>query len=109
MGARQRPTDGAARQGLKQVGGLTAREIYEVGLADSLGGVRIVGVASIADEDRLHLRTKTRELTHAHRRPSLEDRLTVGVRRSRQDRHPRSRDPGRAEQIRIEGGYRRNE
>ena len=23
-------------------------------------------------------RTKTREMTHAHRRPSLEDRLTVG-------------------------------
>jgi hypothetical protein len=69
----------------------------------------VIGVEPVADEDRLDLGPKRREVLHAHPGPPPEDLLTVRPRRGRHDHDARPALPGRGEQGRIDLGHRGQE
>ena len=92
-----------------QVGRLAARQVDEVGLADRLGGGRVVGGGAVADQDGLDLGAELTEMGDAHRRPADEDLLAVGIRGRRQDRDARPGAAGRGQQAGVELGHRGEE
>ncbi len=105
----QGTTHGAAVEHAHQIRGLAARQVDEVGLADRLGGSRVVGARTIADEDRLDLGARAPRNAEtpivAHRRKISSPSGYEAVGRSR----PEAGRAGRDEQAGIELGHRGKE